>query len=181
MWSSVSDLLEPEIFWSPKGLSCSTSPDLTSTAHADCLGGSGSLGATLAFVLGSHPIPPGSLKHCTIPYNWAAPSPISISWAFFRNSVPEQAAKLQPLSITPSCLQDKYHLGNLYTQPSTIDTVLSHSRLQFLSEETLIVSLKKQFSENFSSIMLGSCQSSLIPQLWFTSMYYPSRANNFLQ
>lgn len=128
-WSSVSDFLEPEIFWFPKGLSYSTSPTLTSTAHADCLRGSESLSATLAFVLGSHPIPLGFLKCCNIHYNWAAPSPISISWAFFRNSVPEHGAKPQPLSMTPSCLQDKYHLGNLYTQPSTIDTALSLSRL----------------------------------------------------
>lgn len=129
VWSSVSDFLEPEIYWFPKGLSYSMSSSRTSTAHADCLRSSESLSAILAVVLGSHSITLGSLKCCNLHYNWAAPSPISISWAFFSNSVPEHGVKPQPLSVTPSCLLDKYHLGNLYPQPSTIDTALSLSRL----------------------------------------------------
>jgi hypothetical protein len=58
--------------------------------------------------------------------------------------------KSQLFFMTPSCFINQYHLGDSYTLPSPAAATLSISGTQ------LLCALRKQYPEDFTSVMLVS-------------------------
>jgi hypothetical protein len=70
-------------------------------------------------------------------------------WPFLAS----HSAKLQLLFMTPSCLQNQYHLGDFYILPSS--TAAQGTALAITATQ-LLCALRKYLPEDFTSVMLVS-------------------------
>jgi hypothetical protein len=66
-------------------------------------------------------------------------------WPFLAS----HSAKPQLLTMTPSCLQNQYHLADFYTLPTA-------AAAQAISGTKLLCVLRKYFPEDFTSVILVS-------------------------
>jgi hypothetical protein len=66
-------------------------------------------------------------------------------------SMVSHSAMSQVFFMTPSCLQNQYHLGDPYTLPST---VAAQGTTLTISGTQLFRALTKHFTEDFASVML---------------------------
>ena len=68
-------------------------------------------------------------------------------------SMTSHIAKPQLFFMTPSCLQNQYHLGDSYTLPSS---AAAQGTALAISGTQLLCAPRKQFPEDFTLVMLVS-------------------------
>jgi hypothetical protein len=68
-------------------------------------------------------------------------------------SIPSHSAEPRLLCVTPSCLQNEYHLGDSLTH---YQVPLQHEVQPWLSLEYSLCDSKKHFPEDVTSVMLVS-------------------------
>lgn len=106
-------------------------------------------------VLGGHPMALAS-PHCWgLCCNWAVPSPLASPGLYSGTPALSHSAKPQPLSMTPSCLQNQHPLGDSYTTKLSCQHKVQPAWLP-LDHSCCAPTWRTHFPEGFTSMKLVS-------------------------
>jgi hypothetical protein len=127
-------------------------PQLCPLGHTPHPLGFRCLYSTTAAVLGGHLMVLAPPKHCMTPSVLGHQLQVRLhlhQWP----SMDSHSAKPQLLSVTPSCLQNQYHLGDSYTLPSP---AAAQGTTLAISGTQPLYAFRKHFPEDVTSMMLVS-------------------------